>query len=81
MITYNNINIVSMISYIKLLKLNYILAILNYCLDYKIIKFISAPRCKVLSTAVYQVNAQPWKSTVKKKMELLPHKALTVHFF
>lgn len=50
-----------MISYVKLktLKLNYILAILNYCLNYKIIKFISAPRCEVLSTTVYKVNAQP----------------------
>lgn len=67
MITYNNINIASMISYVKLLKLNYILAILNYCLDYKIIKFISAPRCEVLSSTVYEVNAQPWKSTVKEK--------------
>lgn len=69
MITYNNINIASMISYVKLktLKLNYILAILNYCLNYKIIEFISAPRYEVLSTTVYKGNAQPWKSTVKEK--------------
>lgn len=67
MITYNNINTASMISYVKLLKLNYILAILNYCLNYKIIEFISAPRYEVLSTTVYKGNAQPWKSTVKEK--------------